>query len=309
VRATSVVLAGLSALFILSGCQERKEVTTTTGAITVECDEAVAPLIRAISADFQITYPNSEISIRPASVQNAVLDFINDSTQMIATGRPLNDRELKVIAEAGLEYKSFNIAIDAVAVILNSSNPVREMRMSELDSMLAGKIIHWRPWGGTLYPVQLALGSGYSSTTQIVQEQVMHGGPFSPAALYFDTTPEVLNYVKQNENALGIVSLAWLQGTQEEVTVVALGEPGSSSDPGEPSGSFYKPFQAHVYRHYYPITTKVYFYNREIQKTVGLGLIAYTNNIQGQRIVQSSGLVPATIPVRLVETTSRQVTE
>ena len=298
----------LVSVLALVSCQQRTEVSTTTGAIRIECDETVEPLIRVIADDFMRTYPASEVTVVPTSLQAAIVDFINDSTQMIATDRPLSDKEAAISKEAGFEYRSYHIAIDAVAVIVNKANPVAELRVSELDSILTGLIYRWRPWGGKLLPIQLALGTEHSATTQIVQDSLMGGKGFSSAAMFFGTTAEILDFVGKNENALGLVGLAWLHGREDEFTVVALGDPNHPPDPSEPPGVFYTPHQAHVYRGYYPITTKVYFYNRELLKTVGLGLIAYTNNIQGQKLVQSYGLVPATIPVRLVETTSTQVT-
>lgn len=294
---------------LAGGCQDRQGVSTTSGTVAIECDEAVYPVMKLIVEDFMRTYPDADVVMVPTSVQSAIVNFINDSTRMVVTGRPLNPAETGILQEVGTEYREYHIAIDAVAVVTNRANPVREMSLSRLDSILTGNLFRWPPWGGKLYPVQLALGSVHSSTTQIVREQLLAGRPFSRATQYFDSSAEVLEFVQQNENALGLVALSWLQGREEAVTVVALGDPDMPPDPSEPAGRFYKPLQAHVYRHYYPLTTNVYLYNRELLMTVGLGLISYANNIQGQRLVQSSGLVPATIPVRLVETTSKQVTE
>jgi len=305
IRLALPLLIGLA----VAGCQDRQGISTTSGAVTIECDEAVYPVMKLIVDDFMRTYPDADVSMVPTSAQSAIVNFINDSTRMVVTGRPFNARESAILEEVGTEYKEFNIAIDAVAVITNRANPVREMRISQLDSILTGALFRWPPWGGKLYPIQLALGSLHSSTTQVVQDQILGDRAFSPAAQYFESSAEVLEFVQQNENAVGLIALSWLQGQEGEVTVIALGDPEKPPDPSEPAGLFYKPFQAHVYRHYYPLTTKVFLYNRELLMTVGLGLISYANNIQGQRLVQNSGLVPATIPVRLVETTSKQVTE
>jgi len=130
---------------------------------------------------------------------------------------------------------------------------------------------------------------------------------FSPAAQYFASNSEVLDFVQSNEGALGLVSLSWLQGADDSITILKLGDPGHPPDSTQPPGLFYGPEQAHVYRNYYPLSTKASIYNRELLRTVGLGLISFINGIEGQKIVQKNGLVPATMPVRLVETTSTQV--
>jgi phosphate transport system substrate-binding protein len=72
-------------------------------------------------------------------------------------------------------------------------------------------------------------------------------------------------------------------------------------------GKPYSPAQAYIYQRNYPLFRMVYMYNREIQRDVSLGLIAYMAGVQGQKIFLNSGLVPVTMPVRLVELTSKQV--
>jgi phosphate transport system substrate-binding protein len=62
-----------------------------------------------------------------------------------------------------------------------------------------------------------------------------------------------------------------------------------------------------VYLGYYPITTPVYIYSREVERDLGDGFIAFVTSVAGQKVVQAGGLVPATMPVRLVQLTSRQV--
>jgi phosphate transport system substrate-binding protein len=233
------------------------------------------------------------------------VDFINDSVQVIVTARPFNNEEIGAIKDAKIEYREYNVALDGVAVILNRENPRQELRVSELDSILTGVMT---AWGGDRLrnPIKVAVCGINSSTNEIVRTAIMHDKPFSPTATYFESSGEVLTFVRANRNAIGVVNISWLRDFEGQITVAAI---GGTPTTGDSVARFYSPAQANIYRGFYPLSTKVFMYNREIQRTVGLGFIAYVSSVPGQKVFQENGLVPATMPVRLVETTSKQVTQ
>jgi phosphate transport system substrate-binding protein len=297
----------LALLTGLTGCTGRESVSTTTGNITVECDEAIFPVMQKQGADFERTYREAKIILRSAAARSATVDFINDSTELIAIARPFNSEELQVLASSRIEYQGYPVALDAVAVILHKDQPLKRLRVSQLDSILSGATNRWPAKNGHWDPIEVVLNSVNSSTNEIVRSTILGNKPFTPAATYFESSPDLVRFVQEHKNAIGIVGLSWLQDLEGTITVASLGDPNARADSTQPGGQFYSPAQANVYRGYYPLSTKVFMYNRQVLRTVGLGFIAYVGSAPGQKIFQSSGLVPATMPVRLVETTSKQV--
>jgi phosphate transport system substrate-binding protein len=293
-------------LLVIAGCPERQEVSTTTGKAVVGCDEAILPVMRQLVDDFGRSYPDADIELRPDGARASIVDFIHDSVRIIATARPFNDEERLALKTAEVDYREYNVALDAVAVIVNPANPVQKMRLGELDSILSGETFRWPPGAGR-GPIDLVLCGLNSSSNEIVRTTVLKGRPFSQTASYRESSSDVLREVRSNTNALGIVGASWLHGISEQFGVVSLADPDFRPDSTQPKGVYYSPAQANIYRGYYPLSTRVYMYNREILRTVGLGFIAYASSIPGQKIFQENGLVPATMPVRLVETTSKRV--
>jgi phosphate transport system substrate-binding protein len=80
-----------------------------------------------------------------------------------------------------------------------------------------------------------------------------------------------------------------------KVRVVAVSQQLASD------GSYYRPYQGSIYDKSYPFVREIYFISRETFKGLGSGFIQWATAEQGQRIVLKSGLVPATMPIRLVE--------
>ncbi|HMD14487.1 MAG TPA: phosphate ABC transporter substrate-binding protein, PhoT family, partial [Bacteroidota bacterium] len=65
------------------------------------------------------------------------------------------------------------------------------------------------------------------------------------------------------------------------------------------------PVQAYLYKGYYPITRGVNIYSKADSYSVATGFTAFITSAPGQKIVLNSGLVPVTMPVRIVELTNK----
>jgi phosphate transport system substrate-binding protein len=155
--------------------------------------------------------------------------------------------------------------------------------------------------------IDLVIGGVNSSTNEIVRDVVLKGKAFALSATPMAESNRLLEYVEKTRGTLGIVGNNWLKGMESRVTVVALSIPGYVPDSTQSPGQSYSPAQAYVYKKYYPIITPVYMYTREVSPDIGLGFISFVTSAQGQKIILNSGLVPVTMPVRLVQLTSEQV--
>ena len=71
------------------------------------------------------------------------------------------------------------------------------------------------------------------------------------------------------------------------------------SQPFMDESTYYHPYQASIYNKSYPFTREVYLISRETFAGLGSGFIAWMTNEKGQKIVLRSGLVPATMPIRI----------
>lgn len=298
----------LLTLLLFTGCQSAPRASTTEGRAVFAVDESLVPVLTAIAEDFRRTYPDAEIEIRSLPARSAVVDLAADSVRRIVLGRALNEEERRAFAGGEVELTDHHVALDAVAVIGHPSNPLRELRLGQLDSILSGAATRWpAAQGGDV--VTILLGDLDGSVNEVVRDLVLRGRPFAAHAEYAASSRELIDRVAATPRALGLVGLSWLRGRTEEVAVFGLGTPGTRPDTTEPFGRYYTPVQAHVYRKYYPLTRPVMIYSREVVPEVGYGFISYAASAAGQKIFLSNGLVPVTMPVRLVELTSKGATK
>ena len=77
------------------------------------------------------------------------------------------------------------------------------------------------------------------------------------------------------------------------VAVSAKSNPSSSED-------YYQPFQGYLAQGTYPLRRNLYIISREARAGLGTGFASFVASDKGQRIFLKSGLLPATMPIRLV---------
>lgn len=291
---------------MLAGCGGKEPGSTqlTKGTLKIEADEAVFPAVRGEAEEFQRQYPDSRIAILPADARAAISDFAMDSVQVIVTGRPLNKEERDALTAAKIQFEEYRVALSAVAVIANNEVPLKQLRVSQLDSILSGAVTQWPDRKGA---IDLVIGGRNSSINEVVRDSVMQGKNFTMAATPIDSSEARIAYVRAHRGAIGLVGVNWLQGQDQDLTILSLGTPGVRVDSTEPPGQYYSPAPAYVYKGWYPIKTPVYIYSREIDRNVALGFISFVTSGPGQKVFLNNGLVPVTMPVRLVNLTSQQV--
>jgi phosphate transport system substrate-binding protein len=302
-----LTLAGcllLGALF-LSGCQGERKESPTKGSVTVMVSESVSPLIKAEKEKFEELYPDAHVSLVVTSAREAITHLFNDTIKVIVSSRPFNTEERDFIKRANLTIGEFKIAIDGIAVITNLENPITGLRTTQLDSLLSGSTTSWSTagWNNAPGPVELCLPDRNSGTYEVAAAKILHGGKFAVATKVATSSPEMVQCVSERPNAIGLLGLNWLNENKEKVKVLELSDPDAPDSLGT-RGKFFSPHQAYVYQQYYPLTRDIYIYSRSDGYSVGAGFLAFVNSAPGQKIVQNSGLVPATMPVRLVHMTS-----
>lgn len=290
---------------MLSSCQQQPTTSTTKGTAVVECDESLFPIMQFQAEDFHNTYAEATITLRSREAREAVVNFVNDSVRAIVLARPFNKEELDFLKANNIEYQGFKVALDAVAVIVNAENRDTTLRISALDSIYTGTLTRWPAGKKSL--IDAYTGDINSSSEEVFKSEILKGRSFGPTITRLASSEKVMDAVKSNANAIGLIGLSWLRGHENDVKVCRLGGGSYQPDTTVLPGQFFSPAQAHLLRKYYPITREVHMYTREPRREVSYGFLAYVKDRKGQQNFVNRGLVPMAMPVRTVTTTSDKV--
>jgi len=211
----------VSMALLAISCDQRPTVSTTRGVATVECDESLFPVMQVQAEDFHNTYIEGRINIRSAEARDAVVDFVNDSVRVITLGRPFNKEELDYLKNANIEYEGYKVALDAIVVILNKQHADSSLRITELDSIFSGTLTRWNIRNRPV--IDPFVGDINSSTNEVFRTMILEGRPFGQTVTRIKSSEKIVEEVKTNPHAIGLVGLSWLRGHENDVRVCRLG--------------------------------------------------------------------------------------
>jgi len=293
-------------LFSCDGNPSKLAETPTRGNIKISCDESMELIINAEVNTFQSLYANAKVTPYYKPEGEVVEDFLNDSIRTIIITRKLTKAEEAVLARTQNIARTTKFAHDGICFITNKENPDSNLRFDQIEAIFSGKLNNWAQIDAKskLGDLLVVFDNARSSNFRYIQDTFMKGG--SPPAYCFavKSNTEVLAYVKNKKNAIGVIGLNWVSDKDDtishqflsDIRVMSIGAPGDT----EGTGEFRKPYQGYVADGSYPLIRDVYVICRESFAGLGSGFASFVAGDVGQRIILKSGLVPATMPLRLV---------
>ena len=293
--------------FSCGGNDPKKELDTpTTGSIKISIDESFQPIMESQIDTFEGIYKYADITASYKAEGQVVNDLINDSVRVVVLSRILNEEERAIFEKRKLVPRETKIAIDAVALIVNKNNKDTLLTVDDLKKIFSGKTKTWKEVNedSNLGDITIVFDNNNSSTARYVRDSLIAGQPLPPNTFASNSHEALIDYVNKNENAIGVIGVNWISdfddsaviGFMDKVNVV-----GVSRDPAPfTKDSYYKPYQAYIAQGEYPLRRYLYIISTEGRTGLGTGFASYVAGDKGQRIMLKSGLVPATMPVRVV---------
>jgi phosphate transport system substrate-binding protein len=265
--------------------------------------EDVYPVIDLQVRDFTRIYEEATITHLSSSTRDAIVQLLNDSVKLIVCPREFNDEEQRVIRENGLEITTTKIALDAVAVIVNAKNALTKITVDDLRSIVRGEKQRWSELRDAKLSSAVVIGIGEpnSGVYEYVKTRLTGDGTFATTLMPCSSTAEVLTFVKEHPNAIGFAPVSWLAGMSDSLRVLEIGDPAFKSDSTVTTLEYFAPHQAYIYQNFYPFSRPVYIYSKNAGRGVAVGFTSFSAGVEGQKIIVKNGLVPMTMPVRLVQ--------
>jgi phosphate transport system substrate-binding protein len=303
---------------IISGCKfdEIKSVSTT-GELSIVVDENVEPLMKAEITEFERLNPEAKVKMKSVPTANAVADLINGDTKLIVLTRNLTEEEKASLQKNKLELKDYPLAIDGIGFIVNEKNPVKRVTSDDLKNIFSGQYKYWsdlksqnseqdsevkKIFKGPANNIKLFIQRKNSSTNKYFQDSVLKDFQYSSSAVVCSTSVQMLESIRENENAIGIISMNWLsKGNQDTIdTTVSALRVSKIRDNGvqEDYTEFH---QGLIFNGKYPYRRTIYILSTEADIKLSTGFITYLVNTDGQKVVLKNSLVPVTQPVRTIQ--------
>jgi phosphate transport system substrate-binding protein len=278
--------------------------TPTTGEMTMWCDEGLKPILTTSIDVFDSIYDKAKVNAEYKQESDIVKALLDDSIEVAMLTRDLTSEEVAYFKTAGFTPKTILIAYDAMALIINPANRDTVFSVGEVKDILAGKTTTWqqRKRGGPATDIVVVFDDAGAGTVRFAKDSILRGEPISQKINALNSNEDVIEYVRKNKGAIGLISANWISdtddtGVQSFLKEIRLAEVGLEA--GKES---FTPHQAYLATGQYPFKRGIWYIDASARNFgLAAGFASFLASDRGQRIIHKSGLLPATMPIRLMQ--------
>jgi phosphate transport system substrate-binding protein len=265
-RILLAVAAGISLIMPVVAFAESNLVIT--GSTTV------LPIAQKCAEVFMQKNPGVNISVRGGGSGTGIASLLDGNTDIADASRAIKDKEIRKALEKGIEPKPTVVAKDGIAVVVNPSNSVNGLSISQIKAIYTGKITNWSAVGGPNKQIVVISRDSSSGTFETFNNLVLNKERVKPDALLQASNKAVATVVTTTPGAIGYVGLGYLSSEIKDIKV--NGEKVTKQ--GVVDGS-------------YPISRPLFMYTNGKPSGTAKKFLDFITGDQGQRIAEEVGYV------------------
>lgn len=313
----------LALTLVFCSCEKNKQVSNVG---TMVCIKSFENVMRQELIVYENVYKKAVVGCQYVSEGEALERLMSGDTRLAVLGRDLTDAEMARLKANNKTQnaRSMQIAVDAIALIVNPENPVDSLTMKEIARILKGEVHSWaqiQP-GAPDIPIKVVVDDPSSGVATFIRNKVLEGAPFdSTRVVTANSLPGVFERVKKNKGYIGLIGSSWLTSdptkidkdsllaaVNNDLTVdgVALNRKMENSGVktlGIMYNSLtpYKPTQENIYSGDYPLTRPIFMVTTASPAGTLGKFYSFVTGVDGQKIIMKTGVMPARLRVNVYE--------
>jgi phosphate transport system substrate-binding protein len=256
-----------------------------SGTLQIKGSDTMVNLGQAWAQIFKQQNPLVNLSVTGGGTGTGFAALVNKTTDIAQASREIKPEEEAAATKNGVDPVATKVALDGIAVVVNSANPVAKLTFKQLSDIYTGKVTDWKSVGGKPGKIVLLSRESNSGTYSFFLEKVIQSQgkslKYSASALLLPSTQAIVDEVAKNPAAIGYVGLGYLSAKVKDVPV--------SKDATSPA---LRPSIATVRDGSYPISRPLYVYTNGQPAGVTRAFVDFLLSKQGQDIVKQMDFVP-----------------
>ncbi len=251
--------------------------------------DTMVNLALAWAERYQAEHPDVSLSVTGGGSGTGIAALVNGTVDIANASRAMKSEEKQQAEANGITPVEFTAARDAIAVIVNPENPVRQLTLQQISDIYSGKFSNWSEVGGADRPIVRLSRETNSGTHVYFLETVLRLGDktnptlFSTDTLLLPSSEGIINEVRQNPNAIGYDGLGYVPPDLMN-SVIAVAR--------DASGPYVIPSIATVNDNSYPVARDLYMYTAGEPAGAIKDYINWILSPEAQAIVADLGFVP-----------------
>ena len=230
VKVITHFLALVGILALLAACGRPLEPPAPVH-LRIAGSTSMQPLLENLAEAYSRRYKHVTIEVEGGGSRLGVKLARERRVDLGASSRPPSEEG----PSAAAPLWSTPIALDGIAIVVHSRNPVKDLTMLQVRDIFSGRILNWKEVGGRDGEIAVVSREEGSGTRQTFEEMAMGGRRVTPTAVVMPGSQAVVEYVAEHPEAIGYVSMGHLSPQ-----VKALAIEGVVPTPGSVEGGEYQ---------------------------------------------------------------------
>ena len=272
---------------LLSSCSDSSvtsdnqgNIKSKTKQLNIKGSDTELPLTQNEIEGFLKLNPNASISLTGGGSSVGITALIEGNTDIAMASRNLTSDENSKLGNKMQHIVKATIAYDALAIIVNPSNPINRMTKEQLQNIYLGKVENWKEMGGIDHKLS-ALGREQSSGSYaFFKDHILDGKSYINTMPQMSSNGQIVESIEQSPNAIGYVGIGYVTS---KVKALAI-----SFDGGK---TFINPTMDKVKNGAYKIARPLYYIYSTDTKSKVEPFLNFVLSDSGQKIVESTGFI------------------
>jgi phosphate transport system substrate-binding protein len=227
-------LLGLASLvlvttLLVAACTPPGTVSTSStptgvkGSIVVKGSDTMVNLASSWAEAYQLKHPETRITVSGGGSGIGIASLLNKTTDICDNSRPLSQKELDQAKASGIDPISAVVAQDAVSVVVNPANSLKEISMDQLAAIFSGKITNWKEIGGADGEIVVLSRDNNSGTYTFFKEHVLQAkdkkAEYGAKVQFLPTSQAIADEVARSPMAIGYLGLGYTSDATQTLAI------------------------------------------------------------------------------------------
>lgn len=256
-------------------------------SVQIKGSDTMVNLAQAWAEKYMEKNPSDFVAVTGGGSGTGLSSLISGTCDIAMSSRNIKEKEITIAQQKGVSPNEIKIALDGLAVVVNVSNPISKLTISELSDVFTGKISNWRELGGKDEKIVILSREVNSGTHVYFKEHVLRKNDpnsreeFSPAALMLSSSQAIADEVSGNPSAIGYYGMGYISKKQKPLTVAK-----------DEKSEYEAPTIENVISGKYPISRPLFLYTNGTPSGLVKKFVDFALSEEGQNIVLATDFVP-----------------
>lgn len=195
----------------------------STGSIVESGSTTMLEMANLWQASFAKSYPGITVSLNYPGSGPGIQNLMDGKCDIAQASRAMKQSEKDNMTAHGGWPVEYKVAVDGIAIIVNSDNTLTTMTMDQLKQIDNGNYTNWNQVGGKDQAIVLYGRDSASGTYDYFNQTVLGGKLPSASMQQFSSTAPIVQQVKDNKGGVGYVGIGYAKEATASQTVMEGG--------------------------------------------------------------------------------------